>query len=43
MTMFFSVTDKSQLDAVEVGDQVEFWFVKANGGAPLITQIKTVK
>lgn len=43
MAMFFSVTDKSQLDAVEAGDHVKFWFVKANGGAPLITQIKTVK
>lgn len=43
MTMFFAVADKSQLDAVKVGDQVEFQFVKANGGGPLITQIKSVK
>ncbi|OGV73533.1 MAG: cation transporter [Methylophilales bacterium RIFCSPHIGHO2_02_FULL_57_10] len=43
MTMFFPVADKSQLDAVKAGDQVEFQFVKANGGAPLITQIKSVK
>jgi len=43
MTMFFPVADKSQLDAVEVGNQVEFQFVKANGGAPLITQIKSMK
>lgn len=43
MTMFFPVADKSQLDAVKTGDQVEFQFVKANGGAPLITQIKSVK
>jgi Cu(I)/Ag(I) efflux system protein CusF len=43
MTMFFGVADKSQLDAVKAGDQVEFEFVKANGGAPLIMQIKHVK
>jgi len=43
MTMFFLVADKSQLDAVEVGNQVKFQFVKANGGIPLITQIKSVK
>lgn len=43
MTMFFTVTVKSQLDAIKTGDQVEFQFVKANGGAPLITQIKSVK
>jgi len=43
MTMFFPVADKSQLDAVKTGDQVEFQFVKANGGAPLITQIKSLK
>jgi len=43
MTMFFGVADKAQLDAVKAGDQVEFEFVKANGGAPLITQIKPVK
>lgn len=43
MTMFFPVVDKSQLDAVNVGDQVEFEFVKANGGAPQITRIKPVK
>jgi Cu(I)/Ag(I) efflux system protein CusF len=43
MTMVFAVADKSQLDAVKAGDQVEFQFVKANGGAPLITQIKPMK
>lgn len=43
MTMFFKVADQSQLDAVKIGDQVEFEFTKANGGAPLITQIKSVK
>lgn len=43
MTMFFTVADKTQLDAVKAGDQVEFEFVKANGGAPLITRIKPVK
>lgn len=43
MTMFFAVADKLQLDALEVGNQVEFQFVKANGGAPLITQIKSVR
>lgn len=42
MTMFFPVADKSQLDAVNIGDRVEFEFTKANG-APLITQIKPVK
>lgn len=43
MTMFFPVADKSQLDALKVGDQVEFQFVKTNGGEPLITQIKPLK
>lgn len=43
MTMFFGVADKAQLDAVKAGDQVEFEFKKANGGAPLIMQIKLVK
>lgn len=43
MTMFFAVADKPQLDAVKVGDRVEFRFVKDKGGAPLITQIKAVK
>jgi Cu(I)/Ag(I) efflux system protein CusF len=43
MTMFFAVADKAQLDALEIGTRVEFQFVKANGGAPLITQIKPVK
>lgn len=43
MTMFFTVADKAQLNAVDVGTRVEFQFVKVNGGAPLITQIKPVK
>lgn len=43
MTMFFAVADKAQLNALAVGSRVEFQFVKANGGAPLITQIKPVK
>lgn len=43
MTMFFNVADKSLLDTVQVGDQVEFEFVKANGSGPLITHIKTLK
>ncbi len=42
MTMFFPVADKSQLDSVKVGDQVQFQFVQTNGG-PLITQIKPAK
>ncbi len=43
MTMFFAIADKSQLDVLKVGDKVEFEFVRKEGGAPLITQIKTVK
>jgi len=43
MTMFFNVADKSLLDTVKVGDQVEFEFVKVDGGGPLITKIKPVK
>ncbi|MFZ3087552.1 MAG: copper-binding protein [Methylotenera sp.] len=43
MTMFFNVADKSLLDAVKIGDQVEFEFVKVDGGGPLITKIKPVK
>lgn len=43
MTMFFSVADKSQLDALQVGDQVEFQLVKSSEGVPLITQIKSIK
>lgn len=43
MTMFFQVADKSQLDVLRAGDQVEFEFVKTNGAAPLITQIKVIK
>ena len=42
MTMFFPVTDKSQLDALKTGDQVKFEFVKNDNG-PLITQIKAAK
>lgn len=43
MTMFFLVADKSQLETLEVGNQVEFQLMKSNDGAPLITQIKAVK
>ncbi len=43
MTMFFTMADKSQLDALKIGDQVAFQFVKDKGVAPLITQIKSVK
>lgn len=43
MTMFFTMTNKSQLDALNIGDQVDFRFVKVNGGAPLITQIRVVR
>jgi len=42
MTMFFPVADKAQLDTLEVGDQVNFEFVK-NSNGPLITQIKAAK
>ncbi len=42
MTMFFPVADKSQLDRLKVGDQVDFQFVQADCG-PLIIQIKPVK
>jgi Cu(I)/Ag(I) efflux system protein CusF len=43
MTMFFNVADKSLLDTVRTGDQVEFEFVKVDGGGPLITKIKPLK
>jgi len=43
MTMFFNVADKSLLDTVKTGDQVEFEFVKVDGGGPLITKIKPAK
>ncbi|MDP1595395.1 cation efflux system protein CusF precursor [mine drainage metagenome] len=43
MTMFFAVADKSQLDVLKAGDQVKFEFIRKEGGAPLITQINTVK
>lgn len=43
MTMFFPVVDKAQLDVLNAGDQVEFAFVKTNGGALQITQIKPLK
>jgi Cu(I)/Ag(I) efflux system protein CusF len=43
MTMFFNVADKSLLDTVKIGDQVEFEFVKVDGGGPLITKIKPLK
>lgn len=40
MTMIFPVENKSQLDALKVGDQVGFEFVRTNSGSPLITRIK---
>ncbi|MDO9365333.1 MAG: copper-binding protein [Methylotenera sp.] len=43
MTMFFNVADKSLLDTVKVGDQVEFEFVKVDGNGPSITKIKLAK
>ena len=43
MTMFFAVSDKTQLDILEVGNRIEFQFVKDKDGAPLITQIKSVE
>lgn len=43
MTMFFPVTNKWQLEIVNIGDQVEFEFVKNNGSVPQITQIKAIK
>ena len=42
MTMYFNA-DRTLLDTVKVGDQVEFEFVKVDGGGPLITKIKPVK
>lgn len=42
MTMFFPVADKTQLDALKAGDQVNFEFVK-NGNGPLITRIQAAK
>lgn len=43
MTMFFNVADKALLDTVKTGDQVEFEFIKVDGGGPLITKIKPIK
>lgn len=43
MTMYFEVADKLQLDVLKAGDQVKFKFVRRENGAPLITQINTVK
>lgn len=43
MTMFFNVADKSLLDTVKTGDQVEFEFIKVDGGGPLIIKIKPLK
>lgn len=43
MTMFFTVSSKVLLNDVKVGDQVEFEFVKTNGGAPVIMRIKPLK
>lgn len=42
MTMYFKVADKSLLDTVKVGDQVDFEFVKVEGESPLIINIKPV-
>jgi len=42
MTMFFPVADKSQLDTLKVGDQVNFEFAKTTSG-PVINQIKPTK
>lgn len=43
MTMFFKVADKSLLDIVKIGNQVEFEFIEVDGSSPLITKIKLVK
>jgi Cu(I)/Ag(I) efflux system protein CusF len=43
MTMFFNVADKSLLESVKTGVQIEFKFIKVDGGGPLITHIKTLK
>lgn len=43
MTMFFSVADSSQLDAISIGNQVEFKFMETSGGLPSITNIKALK
>ncbi|WP_246590992.1 copper-binding protein [Georgfuchsia toluolica] len=43
MTMFFAVTDKSQLEGLNAGDRVSFEFIEASDGAPLITHIKPLK
>lgn len=43
MTMFFAVADKTQLDTLEIGNRVEFQFVKDKNGAPLITLIKSIE
>jgi Cu(I)/Ag(I) efflux system protein CusF len=43
MTMFFSVADKSQFDALIVGNKVEFQLIKSSSGVPIITQIKAIK
>jgi Cu(I)/Ag(I) efflux system protein CusF len=42
MTMYFPVTDKSVLQGIKVGQQVEFVFVNINTG-PTITEINPVK
>lgn len=42
MTMFFPVADKTQLDTLKVGDQVEFEFTKTTNG-PVINQIKSIQ
>jgi Cu(I)/Ag(I) efflux system protein CusF len=43
MTMFFSVTNKSQLDDLVVGNKVKFQLVKNSSGMPVITDIKAIK
>lgn len=40
MTMAFPVSDKSQLDALKVGDRVSFTVTKKPDGALLVTDIK---
>jgi Cu(I)/Ag(I) efflux system protein CusF len=43
MTMFFSVSDKAQLNDLAIGNKVEFQLVKTSSGMPLITKINALK
>jgi Cu(I)/Ag(I) efflux system protein CusF len=43
MTMFFLVADKSQLDALAIGNKVEFQLIKTSSGMPIITKINALK